>query len=212
MRARRQCAAPRNQPLSAMTRSAMRKATHGALDKVSNGIERLHFNVCLAHIHEFANALAEATHRPQGAAVSRSCLGVAGGDAGAWCTLVPPMMPHLAEECWAALGQSTGSSPQARGPRSNRRCWSRTPSPCRFRSMARNGRISRSGVTAANAEIEAAVLALDEVKRALDGRPPKKVVIVPQEDRAMSSADMLRYRRARAPGWSASPASLLWPH
>src|SRR6476659_3183079 len=38
---------------------ALRKAAHGALDKVSSGIERLHFNVCLAHIREFANALAE---------------------------------------------------------------------------------------------------------------------------------------------------------
>ena len=38
---------------------ALRKAAHGALDKVSTGIERLHFNVCLAHIREFANALAE---------------------------------------------------------------------------------------------------------------------------------------------------------
>ena len=37
----------------------LRKAAHGALDKVSSGIERLHFNVCLAHIREFANALAE---------------------------------------------------------------------------------------------------------------------------------------------------------
>ena len=29
---------------------ALRKAAHGALDKVSDGIERLHFNVCLANI------------------------------------------------------------------------------------------------------------------------------------------------------------------
>ena len=33
---------------------------------------------------------------------------------------------------------------------------------------------------ATNAEIEAAVLALDEVKRALDGKSPKKVIVVPQ--------------------------------
>jgi leucyl-tRNA synthetase len=33
---------------------------------------------------------------------------------------------------------------------------------------------------ATNAEIEAAVLALDAVKRALDGKPPKKVIVVPQ--------------------------------
>jgi hypothetical protein len=36
------------------------------------------------------------------------------------------------------------------------------------------------GRNAANAEIEAAVLALDAVKRALDGKPPKKVIVVPQ--------------------------------
>ena len=33
---------------------------------------------------------------------------------------------------------------------------------------------------AANADIEAAVLALDAVKRALEGKSPKKVIIVPQ--------------------------------
>jgi leucyl-tRNA synthetase len=33
---------------------------------------------------------------------------------------------------------------------------------------------------AANAEIEAAVLALDEVIKALDGKRPKKVIVVPQ--------------------------------
>jgi leucyl-tRNA synthetase len=46
-----------------------------------------------------------------------------------------------------------------------------------------NGK-KRAEVTAArdatNAEIEAAVLALDEVKKALDGKMPKKVIVVPQ--------------------------------
>ena len=33
---------------------------------------------------------------------------------------------------------------------------------------------------ASNAEIEAAVLALDEVKKALEGKAPKKVIVVPK--------------------------------
>ena len=33
---------------------------------------------------------------------------------------------------------------------------------------------------AANGDIEAAVLALDAVQKALDGKTPKKVIIVPQ--------------------------------
>src|SRR5262249_43108809 len=35
---------------------ALRKAAHGALAKVSEAIDKLHFNVCVAHIYEFANA------------------------------------------------------------------------------------------------------------------------------------------------------------
>ena len=46
-----------------------------------------------------------------------------------------------------------------------------------------NGK-KRADVTVArdakNAEIEAAVLALDAVQRALDGKPPRKVIVVPQ--------------------------------
>ena len=38
----------------------VRKAAHGALAKVSDAIEKLHFNVCVAHIYEFANALGAA--------------------------------------------------------------------------------------------------------------------------------------------------------
>ncbi len=34
----------------------LRKASHGALAKVSDAIEKLHFNVAVAHLYEFANA------------------------------------------------------------------------------------------------------------------------------------------------------------
>src|SRR6202000_3123136 len=58
--AERATAAPATKP-SAFSADALalRKAAHGALDKVSTGIEKLHFNVCLAYIREFANALGE---------------------------------------------------------------------------------------------------------------------------------------------------------
>ena len=83
-------------------RSGVRKAAHGALDKVSSGIERLHFNVCVAHIREFANALAEmlaATGSPRLIWLCRVREAVI-----ILVQLFAPMMPHLAEECWQALG------------------------------------------------------------------------------------------------------------
>ena len=83
--------------------TALRKAAHGALDKVSAGIERMHFNVCLAHIREFANALSEVLTR-EGRPTAD--LGWAVREAGTILVqLVAPMMPHLAEECWQVLGR-----------------------------------------------------------------------------------------------------------
>src|SRR3954454_5882757 len=77
---------------------ALRKAAHGALDKVSAGIEKLHFNVCLAHIREFTNALADTLARPETPAPD---LAWAIQEAAVILVqLVAPMMPHLAEECW----------------------------------------------------------------------------------------------------------------
>jgi leucyl-tRNA synthetase len=92
--------------------------------------------------------------------------------------LFHPMMPHLAEECWAALGHETLVA-QAAWPAVERDLLieNTVTLPVQI-----NGK-KRADVTvprdAANAEIEAAVLALDEVKSALGGQPPKRVVIVP---------------------------------
>jgi leucyl-tRNA synthetase len=155
---------------------ALRKAAHGALDKVSSGIERLHFNVCLAHIREFANALAEVLGRE----------GTPAPDL-AWAVreasvilvqLFAPMMPHLAEECWTVLEQS-GLISEANWPQIERDLLVEDTVTL---VVQVNGK-KRGDVTvprgAQNPEIEAAVLALDAVKLALGGKPVRKVIVVP---------------------------------
>src|SRR5690242_5433563 len=100
---------------------ALRKAAHGALDKVSGGIERLHFNVCLAHIREFGNALSEVLAKTSETGSQPAAdLGWAVREAAIILVqLISPMMPHLAEECWAALGQK-GLVSQAAWPQIER--------------------------------------------------------------------------------------------
>jgi len=93
--------------------------------------------------------------------------------------LFHPMMPHLAEECWAALGHQALVSAEA---------WPNVEPALLVEDTVTlpvqvNGK-RRADVTvprdAGNVDIEAAVLALDAVKRALDGKSPKKVIVVPQ--------------------------------
>jgi leucyl-tRNA synthetase len=156
---------------------ALRKAAHGALDKVTGGIERLHFNVCLAHIREFANALADVLARREEAAPD---LGWAIREAAIiLIQLFAPMMPHLAEESWQVMGQ-TGLVSEARWPQIERDLLVEDTMTL---VVQVNGK-KRGEVTVAsgaqNPEIETAVLALDAVKQALGGNAVRKVIIVPK--------------------------------
>jgi leucyl-tRNA synthetase len=155
---------------------ALRKAAHGALDKVSSGIERLHFNVCLAYIREFANALAEVLAQEGKPAPDLSW--AVREAAVILVQLFAPMMPHLAEECWQVLGQ-TGLVSEADWPQIERDLLVEDTVTL---VVQVNGK-KRGDVTvprgAQNPEIEGAVLALDAVKSALGGKPVRKVIVVP---------------------------------
>jgi leucyl-tRNA synthetase len=155
---------------------ALRKAAHGALDKVSTGIEKLHFNVCLAYIREFANALGEVLARP--AQPSRDVAWAVREAAVILVQLFAPMMPHLAEECWAVLAQP-GLVSEANWPQIERDLLVEDTVTL---VVQVNGK-KRGEVTVArnaqNPEIEAAVLALDAVKQALGGNTVRKVIVVP---------------------------------
>jgi leucyl-tRNA synthetase len=199
--------APEARP-SAFSReaTALRKAAHTALARVTEDIEKLHFNVCVAHIYEFANALNAligelgAQEGSETGSQGEPKGGARGGSDGPsrsdsayapdlrWAMreavsilvrLFHPMMPHLAEECWAMLGHETLVA-QAAWPQVERALLVEQSVTL---PVQVNGK-KRADVTVArdagNADIEAAVLALDAVKRALEGKSPKKVIIVPQ--------------------------------
>jgi leucyl-tRNA synthetase len=181
--------APSTRPASFSPKAtALRKAAHGALDKVSGGIERLHFNVCLAHIREFANALADVLARdgrpvaepaPDSSPDLPPDLSWAIREAALILVqLIAPMMPHLAEECWQVLGQE-GLISEAAWPQIERDLLVEDTVTL---VVQVNGK-KRGDVTvprsAQNPEIETAVLALDAVKLALGGKAVRKVIVVP---------------------------------
>jgi leucyl-tRNA synthetase len=156
----------------------VRKAAHRALAAVSDDIGKLRFNRCVAHIYECANALSDAIGRIEAAPAPDLAFALreAGG---ILVRLFHPMMPHLAEECWAALGHKSLVATEA---------WPELEPELLVETSITlpvqiNGK-KRADVTvprdAGKDEIEAAVLALDTVQKALDGKSPKKVIVVPQ--------------------------------
>ncbi|HVY57635.1 MAG TPA: leucine--tRNA ligase [Xanthobacteraceae bacterium] len=156
----------------------LRKATHGALARVTEDIEKLRFNRCVAHIYELANAL-QAALAQAGDGPAADLAWAIRESAEILVQLFHPMMPHLAEECWAALGHRTLV---AEAP------WPELEAGLLVEDTITlpvqvNGK-KRADVTVArdagNVDIEAAVLALEAVQRALDGKAPKKVIVVPQ--------------------------------
>jgi len=171
-------AAPADRPAEfGKAAQTVRKAAHGALAKVSDAIEKLHFNVGVAHIYELANTLSDALGDQEQPPTADFAWAIREA-ADILVRLFNPMMPHLAEECWAALGHDTLVAGEP---------WPVLEPDLLVEDTVTlpvqvNGR-KRAEVTVARDAgkdaIEAAVLALDAIQRALEGRAPKKVIVVP---------------------------------
>jgi leucyl-tRNA synthetase len=153
----------------------LRRAVHKTLAAVGQNIEGLRFNVSVAQLYELANTV-------QQALTKREADGMAWAlrEAGELTVqMIGPMMPHLAEECWVQLGYNTLLAEQP---------WPQAEEALLVDdtmtiAVQVNGKrrdeltISRS---ASKEDVEAAALQLETVARALDGKAPKKVIVVPQ--------------------------------
>ena len=156
----------------------LRRAAHKALDKVGGNIEGLRFNVAVAQLYELTSVL-QSSLQKQVDSQSPDLQWALREAAEMLVQMVGPMMPHLAEDCWARLGYNTLLA---------ERPWP-APEPALLVddtitiAVQVNGK-RRDELTiaraAGNAEIEAAALKLEPVVRALEGKPVKKVIVVPQ--------------------------------
>jgi leucyl-tRNA synthetase len=163
--------APAGTPVSADddASKALRTATHKAIAAVTDHLEHLRFNSAVAQLYTLANAIGSAD--AANGAARREALE-------ALVLLSAPMMPHLAEECWQALGQSQLVA-QTPWPKHDPAL---TASNTVTMPVQVNGKRRAEIVVpkgADTAAVQAAALGDEAVARALDGKPPKKVIVVP---------------------------------
>jgi leucyl-tRNA synthetase len=153
--------------------AAIRRLAHKTIAAVTDDVDKFRFNRAVARMYELTNALEGISAKDGivGGAVLREGLETV-------AQLLGPMMPHLAEEVWEHLG--------------HREMLADSPWPIADAALARdeqvtiavqvNGKLRATldfPRDAAASEVEEAALALPQVTRLLDGKTPRKVVVVP---------------------------------
>ncbi|MET0170526.1 MAG: class I tRNA ligase family protein, partial [Aliihoeflea sp.] len=157
--------------------AAISKLAHKTVKAVGEDIERLAFNKAVARLYELVNALAPRLQAISAAdAAEKAALREA---VEMLVSMIAPMMPHLAEACWAEIGGS-GLVAERSWPAFDAAL---TVDDQIVLPVQVNGK-KRGDLTIARdadqAAVEAAALALDFVQKALEGKTPRKVVVVPQ--------------------------------
>ena len=144
------------------------KEMHKTIHDVTQGLESFGFNASIAKLYAFTNTLAKSK---AGSDAKRQA-------ARTLAQLMSPMTPHLAEEMWSLLG---GDGLVINAP------WPQ-PDPAMLIDDEVTLPIQVNGKRRAEIsvptdmpkeEVEKLALAQETVIRAMDGAPPKKVIVVP---------------------------------
>ena len=143
------------------------KVLHMAIRKVQDDLERYSFNTVVSTLMICVNDLGQLKCHKK--SVLRELV-----------LLLSPYAPHMAEELWVALGEEAGTISHASFPVFNPEFLVENEFnyPISF-----NGKVKLTlafSATATPAEVEAGVLANDQVQKHLEGKTPSKVIVVPK--------------------------------
>ena len=143
------------------------RKTHQAIAAVGEDIEALAFNKAVARIYELTSAAEKAAPSADRSAAIRTVL-----------LLAAPMMPHLAEEAWAAMGQP-GLVANAAWPALDPTLLveDEVTVAVQVQGKLRDTLTAPKGLP--KDELEALALASEKVQRFLDGAQVRKVIVVP---------------------------------
>ena len=161
--------APKGDPLAVpTTQGSLRRFTHAALVRITEGIETFRFNTSVAQIYELANRLRGSADPDAERLEALSVLTRA----------VAPFMPHLAEAAWSRLG-GEGLCCQAPWPKVDESLLVETTVTLPVQvNGKRRGEITVAA-DAGKEAVEADALEHEAVARALDGLQVRKVIVVP---------------------------------
>jgi leucyl-tRNA synthetase len=151
-----------------VSEAAAERRRHRTIAAVETAILSLHYNTAIAALHELARGIDEEAREGRARRI----------DARTLVQLVAPFAPHIAEELWERLGES-GSVHRAPWPEHDPAL---AEEPRVTIAVQVNGKLRATFECEAGtlaAELERLALAQPRVVELLAGRPPRKVVAVP---------------------------------
>ena len=151
---------------------ALRQLAHRAIQSVTDDIENFRFNVAVARCYELVNGIAKLK---------------GDGEAERWvraealrilAQLISPFMPHLAEECWEALG-GQGFVATAPWPVADPQLAARTTVTLPIQVNGKKRGEIEAPKGAAEADVREMALQHPLVVQFLEGQTVRKVIVVP---------------------------------
>ncbi|MBL8530543.1 MAG: leucine--tRNA ligase [Hyphomonadaceae bacterium] len=158
-------------PGSAGDAHALRQLAHRAIQSVTEDIEHFRFNVAVARCYELVNAIAKLKAADETAAFAR------GEALRILAQLISPFMPHLAEECWEALGME-GFVATAPWPEADPALAARTTVTLPIQVNGKRRGEIEAAAGAPEDEVRALALAHPTVAQFLAGQAVRKVIVV----------------------------------
>ncbi|MEW4449515.1 leucine--tRNA ligase [Qipengyuania sp. JC766] len=146
---------------------ALARKTHQTIAAVAQDIEALGFNKAVARLYELVGAIEKADSSASRNHAIRSVL-----------LMASPMMPHLAEEAWQAIGEG-GLIAQASWPEVDPALLvdDEVTIAVQHKGKLRDTLTVAKGLS--KEDLEAAALASENVQRSIDGAQIRKVIVVP---------------------------------
>ncbi|MDB5685410.1 MAG: leuS [Sphingomonas bacterium] len=140
---------------------------HRTIAGVAQDIEALSFNKAVAKLYELVGAIEKAAPSASRVEAIRTLP-----------LLVAPMVPHVAEEAWARLGND-GLIADAGWPQADAALLidDEVTVAIQVNGKLRDTLVVAKGI--ARDQMEALALASDKIARLLEGKPPRKVIVVP---------------------------------
>lgn len=150
---------------------AMRRKIHKTIQEMTQDLDRFHFNKSVARLRELSNAIEDFSNAGGDADIRREGIETL-------IKIMAPLMPHLAEELWAHMGHSTLVVEEP-WPKADTSLLANETVTIAIQVNGKMRATVQLPRDIAQQDAEKAALDDPAVQKALEGKAPKKIIVVP---------------------------------